>query len=113
MGEGGRERLILYRAESLIVHVCSFSQQVFVDVYKVSGSLLCGQDMVLNINDFIWWLRRRGKSSPLQGTCGRGNPQCWALESVRWSRLPSAEFVPGKAKRNGKLSLISPWELSA
>lgn len=85
----------------------SFSQQVFVDVYEVCDTLLCGRYMVLNINDFIRWLRR-GKSSPLQGTHRRCDPQGWSLESVRQSRVYRADEAQG----NGKLDLPFPWELS-
>lgn len=42
---------ILFKAGRLMVHLYSFRQQVLVDVHEVSGTLLCGQDMVLNIID--------------------------------------------------------------
>lgn len=50
------ERASLQGREPRSSYVCSFSQLVLIGVYQVSGTLLCGQDVVLNrigINDFM------------------------------------------------------------
>lgn len=109
------ERASVQGREPCRSYVCSFSQLVFNGIYRASGTLLCGQDMMLNrigINDFMWWLRRRGKSSPSQGTHDTGDPKArlWGPSGRPDCMVQS--FVPGEAQGNWKLGLTSAWELS-
>lgn len=74
------ERVSLFRVGSCVV--LRLTQQIAGHAHQASGSLPCDRDMVLNrtgVQHCPWWLRRRDKCCPSQGTCGRDDPKAGLL----------------------------------